>query len=96
MLFGPPLRISFGQADAVLIDSSGGKHRVHSWLLRLLFPIFRGIKRIQYVTLDGVTPAEVKMLLELIYGQGRYVEVYSGSHSQELIISAINVREGFK
>ena len=95
MLFGPPLRISFGQADAVLIDSSGGKHRVHSWLLRLLFPIFWGIKRIQYVTLDGVTPAEVKMLLELIYGQGRYVEVYSGSHSQELIISAINVREGF-
>lgn len=59
----------------MLIDSSGGKHKVHSWLLRLLFPVFRGIKRIQYVTLDGVTPSEIEVLLELTYGKGRWVKV---------------------
>ena len=32
------------QADARLVDSSGEQFPVHGYLLKLLFPVFRGIK----------------------------------------------------
>ena len=61
------------QADAVMVDSSGKRHMVHSGLLKLHFPVFRGIKlrKNQVVIMDCVSPSEAELIIELAYGGGR-------------------------
>ena len=53
--------------------TSGRRHPVHSGLLRLLFPVFRGlnIEEIRVVVLDQVSTPEAELLLQLAYGMGR-------------------------
>ena len=65
------------QADAVLVDGSGRHHPVHSGLLRLLFPVFRGIniEEIRVVVLDRVSNPEAELLIELAYGMGRFAKL---------------------
>ena len=62
------------QADAILVDSSGKHFPVHGYLLKLLFPVFRGIKlrKDQVIILDGVSGEEVMLLIGLAYGRGRW------------------------
>ena len=57
----------------MLIDGSGRHHPVHSGLLRLFFPVFRGLKieELKVVVLDKVTTEEAQFVLELAYGMGR-------------------------
>ena len=54
----------------MLIDDSG---RHHGGLLRLFFPVFRGLKIevLKMVLLDEVTTEEAQFVLELAYGMGR-------------------------
>ena len=58
----------------MLIDDAGRRHPVHSGLLRLLFPVFRGldIEELRVVVLDGVSTAEAELIIELAYGSGRF------------------------
>ena len=67
----------YSQADAVLVDASGRRHPVHSGLLRLLFPVFRGlnIEEIRMVVLDLVSTPEAELLLQLAYGMGRLTKI---------------------
>ena len=64
----------FVQADAKLVDSSGKEHGVHGDILKLFFPVFRGMKlrKNQVVILDGISSAEVGLILGLAYGRGRW------------------------
>ena len=61
------------QADAVLVDSSGKQHMVHSFLLVMKFPIFRGLpdQKIRSVTLAEASSEVVELLVEMAYGLDR-------------------------
>ena len=60
-------------ADAVLVDSSGKQHKVHSFLLVMKFPIFRGLpdQKIRSVTLAEASSEVVELLVEMAYGLDR-------------------------
>ena len=52
------------QADAVLVDSGGNHHPVHSFLLVMKFPMFRGLpdQKIKSVTLAEASSEVVELL----------------------------------
>ena len=60
-------------ADAVLVDSSDKQHMVHSFLLVMKFPIFRGLpdQKIRSVTLAEASSEVVELLVEMAYGLDR-------------------------
>ena len=62
------------QADAVLVDSSGKHHPVHSFLLLMKFPMFRGLpdQKIRCVTLAEASSEVVELLVEMAYGSDRF------------------------
>ena len=62
------------QADAVLVDSGGNHHPVHSFLLVMKFPMFRGLpdQKIKSVTLAEASSEVVELLVEMAYGSDRY------------------------
>ena len=62
------------QADARIVDSSGEQFPVHGNILKLFFPVFRGMKlrKDQVIILDCVTGEEVALLIGLAYGNGRW------------------------
>ena len=55
------------QADAVLVDSGGNHHPVHSFLLVMKFPVFRGLpdQKIKSVTLAEASSEVVEPLVEM-------------------------------
>ena len=61
----------------MLIDDTGRRHPVHSGLLRLLFPVFRGldIEELRVVVLDGVSTPEAELIIELAYARGRFAKI---------------------
>ena len=60
-------------ADAVLVDSSGKQHMVHSFLLVMKFPVFHGLpdQKIRSVTLAEASSEVVELLVEMAYGLDR-------------------------
>ena len=62
------------QVDVLLIDGSGTSHYAHSGILKLHFPVFRGMKfkKKQVIILDGANESEVDLMLGLAYGRGRW------------------------
>ena len=75
----------------MLIDGSGRHHPVHSGLLRLFFPVFRGLKieELKVVVLDKVTTEEAQFVLELAYGMGRCAIFMILKFPDEIYTSAI-------
>ena len=69
------------QADAVLVDSGGNHHPVHSFLLVMKFPLFRGLpdQKIKSVTLAEA----VELLVEMAYGSDRYDAKSPGAAIQD-------------
>ena len=72
----------------MLIDDSG---RHHGGLLRLFFPVFRGLKIevLKMVLLDEVTTEEAQFVLELAYGMGRCAIFMILKFPDEIYTSAI-------
>ena len=64
------------QTDANLVDCVGGSRPVHRSLLRVKFPVLRDLKDFDAVILDGVTPEEVDLLVELTYGMNRLHSIH--------------------
>ena len=62
------------QVDVLLIDNSGKRFLAHSGILKLHFPVFRGMKfkKNQVVIFDGANGSEVDLMLGLAYGRGRW------------------------
>ena len=62
------------QADVTLVASCGKEFSVHGAILKLLFPVFRGmkLKKKQVIIMDGISSSEVALILELAYGRGRW------------------------
>ena len=58
----------------MLVDSSGKHHPVHSFLLIMKFPIFRGLpdQKIRSITLAEASSGVVELLVEMAYGSDRY------------------------
>ena len=73
------------QADAVLVDSGGNHHPVHSFLLVMKFPLFRGLpdQKIKSVTLAEASSEVVELLVEMAYGSDRYDAKSPGAAIQD-------------
>lgn len=55
------------------MDEGGRRHPVHSFLLFLKFPVFRGLdpRKVKEVILDEVSAEVVELLIGLVYGLDR-------------------------
>ena len=58
-------KVFFVQADATLVDSEGREFPVHGGILKLHFPVFRGmkLKKNQVIILDGMSSSEVSLMI---------------------------------
>ena len=61
------------QPDAHLLDRDGGKHPIHSMLLRLKYPVFQNLPEFHSVTLDKVSASAVRLMVDIAYGTDRYL-----------------------
>ena len=64
----------FVQVDVILVASDGKEYEVHGDILKLHFPVFQGmkLKKNQVIILDGISSAEVGLIMGLAYGRGRW------------------------